>query len=206
MPIDNWIAFLVASIVITLIPGPSVLLVISQALTKGKAAAFMCIAGDVVGTIVLIILSYMGLGAILAASTVLFQITKWAGICYLAYLGYRQIADARNGQELATHEDNDASNWQSFWIGSVTAVLNPKAIIFYMAFLAQFISPEGNVFVQLSILTATSIMTIIVFLTIYALIAAKAKDLLSSARAQRNIGYTGGGMMIAGSAVMAATR
>lgn len=206
MSLENWIAFLIASFVVTIIPGPSVLLVISQALTKGKAAAFMCILGDVVGTIFLIAFSYIGLGAILAASAVLFQAVKWSGICYLAYLGYRQIVDATRELNEIQDDRSMASNWRSFWIGSITAVLNPKAIIFYMAFLAQFISPEGSVVIQLVVLIMTSIFVIIFLLSIYALVAATARTTLRSHSARKNIGYVGGGMMIAGSALMAVTR
>lgn len=96
MSFQSWLAFSAACIVLTLIPGPSVLLVIGQALAKGRAAAMMCILGDVVGSIILIGLSFMGVGAVLAASAALFQIVKWAGVFYLAYLGYRQIVEARN--------------------------------------------------------------------------------------------------------------
>ncbi|MFT4961540.1 MAG: homoserine/homoserine lactone efflux protein [Paracoccaceae bacterium] len=82
---------------LTLILGPSVLLVVGQALSKGRKAAMMCVAGDVVGGIVLMGLSFAGVGAILATSAILFQIVKWTGVIYLAYLGYRQIIEARAG-------------------------------------------------------------------------------------------------------------
>lgn len=206
MSLENWFAFTFACVVLTLIPGPSVLLVIGQALTKGKKAAMMCIAGDLIGSIVLMLLSFLGVGAILATSAVLFQAVKWAGVFYLAYLGYRQISDARKDVfELPGHKGTSAG-WGSLWAGTITAILNPKAIVFYMAFLAQFIDPAGNLALQITVLTATSTLVIAVLLSAYALIAARARRAFQSSAARRKIGYTGGTFLIGGSVLMATTR
>lgn len=206
MSLDNLLAFTIASIVITLIPGPSVLLVISQALSKGRGAAAMCIIGDVVGTIFLMLFSFMGLGAVLATSAALFQAVKWAGVLYLAYLGYRQIVETRYQPMEVVQDVALASSWKSFWIGSVTAVLNPKAIIFYMAFLAQFIDPQRDAATQLGILILVSSLVIAVLLSGYALLAMKARQVFFGRAFRTRLGYAGGGLMIAGSAWMAATR
>lgn len=206
MTFESWLAFTIASILLTLIPGPSVLLVISQALARGKNAAMMCILGDMMGTVVLMFLSFMGVGALLAASAVLFQVVKWAGVLYLAYLGFRQIQEATSQTDEVADAPRTASSWGSFWAGSITAILNPKAIIFYMAFLAQFIDPAGNFMLQMGILTATSVAIVAVLLTGYALVAARARTTFQSPSMRRKIGYAGGGLMIGGSALMAATR
>ncbi|MEP3428144.1 MAG: LysE family translocator [Roseibium sp.] len=206
MSVETWFAFTTACIVLTLIPGPSVLLVIGQAMIKGKQAAMMCIFGDVVGSILLIGLSFIGVGALLAASAVLFQTVKWAGVFYLAYLGYRQIIDARNETAFVGPDSTALNSWKSFWVGAVTAVLNPKAIIFYMAFLTQFIDPERNMALQLGIMIVTSSLAVVVPLTGYALLAARARRIFQSKSAQRKIGYTGGTCLIGGSVFMAATR
>ncbi len=206
MTFDSWLAFTLASIVLTLIPGPSVLLVISLAIAKGRKAAMMCIVGDMVGTVVLIVLSLLGVGALLAASATLFQLVKWAGVLYLAYLGLCQILDARNLPDIADDEQHISSPWQSFWAGSITAILNPKAVIFYMAFLAQFIDPESSFVLQMGILTITSITIVAILLAGYALIAAHARTRLKSQSVRKKIGYVGGGIMIGGSTLMAATR
>ncbi|KAA5606550.1 LysE family translocator [Roseospira marina] len=206
MALDTWIAFTIACVVLTVIPGPSVMLVIAQALTRGRTAAVMCILGDVVGSIVLMGLSFAGVGAILAASALLFQVVKWAGVLYLAWLGIRQIRAARHdAPDMARHAGH-ASSWGSFWAGTVTAVLNPKAIVFYMAFLAQFIEPHGDLAFQLAVLTVTSSLVVVVLLAGYAVIAERAGRLFDSRRARRRMGYAGGGFMIGGSAVMAVTR
>lgn len=209
MSFETWLAFTTACIVLTLIPGPSVLLVIGQSITRGKKAAMMCIFGDVIGNIVLMGLSFAGVGAILAASAVLFQIVKWLGVLYLAWLGYRQIIEARQVSTETTNaptSEHIGSNWRSFWAGTITAILNPKAIIFYMAFLAQFINPQADLASQLTILTLTSSMVVVVLLTGYALLAARARETFQSPRARKRMGYTGGTFMIGGSVLMATTR
>lgn len=206
MSLQTWLAFALACAVLTAIPGPSVMLVVGQSITRGRTAAMMCILGDLVGGVVLMGLSFAGVGALLAASAVLFQIVKWAGVLYLAWLGYRQIAEARQAGGEMSFAAPERSSWGSFWAGTVTAILNPKAIVFYMAFLAQFIDPQGDMAFQLAVLIATSSLVVAVLLAGYALAASRARGLFQSSRARRRMGFAGGGFMIGGSALMAATR
>lgn len=206
MSLETWLAYTLACVVLTIIPGPSVMLVVGQTLMRGKAAAVMCILGDVVGSIVLTGLSFAGVGAILAASTVLFQIVKWTGVVYLAWLGYSQIREARRDSVSLEPGVPTGSAWGSFWAGTLTAIFNPKAIVFYMAFLAQFIDPAADMTVQLVVLTLTSSVVVMVLLAGYALIAARARKLFQTRLARRRMGYAGGGFMIGGSALMAVTR
>lgn len=206
MSLETWLAYAVACAVLTIIPGPSVMLVIGQSLMRGRMAAMMCILGDVVGGIVLMGLSFAGVGAILAASALLFQIVKWAGVLYLAWLGYSQIRAARGETDRLAFTPGESSFWGSFWAGAVTAILNPKAIVFYMAFLAQFIDPQGDMPVQLALLIVTSSVVVAVLLAGYAFAAGRARALFGSRGARRRMGYASGGFMIGGSALMAATR
>ncbi|WP_319519163.1 LysE family translocator [uncultured Martelella sp.] len=208
MSVESWVAYLIACVVLTVIPGPSVMLVIGQSLTRGRAAAMMGVLGTVVGSIALLGLSFAGVGAVLAASALLFQLVKWAGVFYLAWLGIEQIRAAR-GEEAAVDlvpEQDTAAVWSCFRAGALTAVLNPKSIVFYMAFLAQFIAPDGNLALQLALLTLTSSLVVVVVLGCYALVAARMRTLLGSRAARRRAGYAGGGFMIGGSAFMAVTR
>ncbi|POF34585.1 LysE family translocator [Roseibium marinum] len=206
MPLENWIAFTVACIVLTLIPGPSVLLVVGQALTRGEKAAMMCVAGDLIGGLVLMLLSFLGVGAVLAASALLFQAVKWMGVLYLAYLGCRQIVDARKDMFELSGSGNTSTGWGSLCAGAVTAVLNPKAIVFYMAFLAQFIDPAGNLVRQMTILTATSTLVVAVLLSAYAVIAIRARQVFQSRAARQKVGYAGGTFLLGGSILIAASR
>ncbi len=206
MHIEIWLAFVLACAVLTLIPGPSVLLVVGQSITRGRKAAMLCILGDMLGGVVLMGLSFLGVGAVLATSAILFQLVKWIGVAYLAYLGYRQIMDARTHRAPDLDNAQPISAWGSFWAGCLTAILNPKAIIFYMAFLTQFIDPNADIAPQVMILIMTSTAVVAVLLTGYAMMAAKARRTFRSETARKNMAYTGGGFMIGGSLLMATTR
>lgn len=205
MDIELWLAFVAAYTVVSLIPGPSVFMVTAFALTRGTRAAFWCILGDVIGGFFVIALSLVGVGAILAASAELFQIVKWAGILYMAYLGYRQIVDARRSgaPDVSVASLSARAGMKA---GFLVGVLNPKAILFYMAFLSQFLSPDGDRFLQFAILAVTSAIVVGAVLGGYALAAARARRAFRSETARRRFGYAGGGFLIGGSLFMAATR
>lgn len=206
MKFELWLAFVATYSVISIIPGPSVLMVTGRALSCGTKAAFWCILGELIGGVVLVGLSLLGVGAILAASAELFQIVKWAGIFYMAYLGYRQIAKARNDDIMRTPAIERVDGFANVKIGFFTAVLNPKAILFYVAFLSQFLDPTANIYAQFVIVAATSTVVVGVILGGYALLAAQARNSFRSARARRRLEYTGGGLLIGGSVLMSATR
>ncbi|MEM7544589.1 MAG: LysE family translocator [Pseudomonadota bacterium] len=200
MDFITWLAFVITYAVVSAVPGPSVLMVTSQAMTNGRRAAFLCILGDVTGGVLLIALSLFGLGAIIGTSAVLYEIVKWAGVIYIAWLGIQQIRQARRAPPLAERARGARI---SIGIGFLTGVLNPKAITFYTAFLAQFIDPAGDAGLQFMILTATSTVVVGGVLGAYALAAARARDILQSPAARRRLGYAGGGCLIGGSAFMA---
>lgn len=202
MPIDNLIAYVIAIAVISIIPGPSVFMVIGQTLSRGMRAAMACIAGDVAGGVIVITTSYFGLGLILSSSSLAFMAVKWAGVAYMAYLGIAQILSARNLKEI----EATTSSRGSLGAGFLTGVLNPKAIMFYMAFLAQFIEPNAPQFPQFLILMTTSVVVVALVLGAYALLAGYVGARLQSIKARKRMGYAGGSCILGGSAVMAATQ
>ncbi len=154
----------------------------------------------------MIALSLFGVGSILAASSELFQIVKWAGVAYMAYLGITQILEARRQNEITVSQPRVPNDAASFKAGFFTAVLNPKAIIFYIAFLSQFLDPDGNIYAQFAIVAVSSTVIVALVLGGYALLAGQARRMFRSPKAQRRFGYTGGGCLLGGSAFMAATR
>ena len=205
MKLELWLAFVAACAVISVIPGPSVLAVTAYALTRGIRTAFLCILGDLIGGFFLIALSLFGVGAILAASAELFQVVKWAGAAYMACLGYSQIAAARRDDPPGVIASESGSGLASARAGFLVGILNPKAIIFYTAFLSQFLDPTGDPLSQFAILIATSTVVVGVILGGYALLAAQARRLFQSRKARRRFGYAGGGFMVGGSVFMATT-
>ncbi len=206
MTIDTLIAFIIASAVITLIPGPCVLLLIGQSLSKGFRTAFASIGGILIGDIFLMILSLLGVGAIMSASPVLFQIIKWAGVFYMAYLGYLAIADGRKPISNLSNGAYSSEIFKSFKAEFLSAALNPKGIMFYMAFLSQFIDQNANILIQINILILTSTIVVGLILAIYVILSVKAKILLQGSNAKKKIGYVGGGSLIAASIFTAVAR
>lgn len=205
MNFELWVAFIIASAVMTLIPGPSVMLITGRAITQGTRAALICIAGDLIAGVVLMVFSLWGVGAILNASPLLFQIVKWAGVAYMLYLGISQIIEARKSHA-STVENKQIIARDNLRDGFVSAILNPKALAFYLAFLTQFLDPTGDLWVQFSILIVTSSVVVGLVLLGYVIVAAKARQLFQSKSATKWFGYTGGSFMVGAGVWMASTR
>ncbi len=206
MKLELWLAFIATYTVVSAVPGPSVFMVTGIALTWGTKAAFLCILGELIGGVALIALSLFGVGALLATSSELFQLVKWAGVLYMAYLGISQIAEARRHGKTELPEPKRCNGLASARAGFFTAVLNPKAIIFYVAFLSQFLDSDGSIYMQFAVVVMTSTAIVAVVLGIYALIAVQARRTFQSPKARRRFGYTGGSFLLGSSAFMAATR
>lgn len=203
MDFDLWLTYLIACTLLSLIPGPSILLVTGLALTRGLKAAYLNIAGAALGGAILIMLSLLGVGALLQTSATLFTAVKWLGVAYLAFLGITQIRNTRQQQSSALKQENNSGSFAS---GFFTALLNPKSIVFYMAFISQFIDPAGQQLQQYSILIITALSSAAIVMAGYSLLAARTRRILSSRRAQSRIGYTSGGLYLGGSLLMASTR
>ncbi|WP_299153589.1 LysE family translocator [uncultured Tateyamaria sp.] len=207
MTFETWLSYAVAYTVLSLIPGPSVLMVLGQSLSRGMGAALFCILGDVLGGVVVMSASYIGLGVILATSSAAYQGLKWAGVAYMAWLGISQIIAARRlveGDLLETaHSVPRAASLRA---GFLTGTLNPKAILFYVAFLAQFMDTAYPMTPQFLILMATSMMVVFIVLAGYALLASQAREMMRSIKARKRMGYGSGSLLLGGSALMATSR
>lgn len=198
-----WLAFILAYALLAAIPGPSVMMTVSQALAKGRLAAMTCIAGDLLGGIVMMSLAFAGIGSVLASSALAFQVMKWLGVAYLAWLGISQIRAAHQPRQVAGQA---APRLATMRAGFLVGVLNPKAIGFYLAFLPQFIRQDLPHLPQLLVLGVSATLVTGLVLTAYALLADRLRGAVYGARARRRFGYAGGSVMLGGSAIMAATR
>lgn len=204
MNIEVWTTYVAAFTILSLIPGPSVFMVIGQSLSQGLGAAFYCIAGDLLGGVVMMTVAYVGLGTILAASSEVYLVIKWAGVAYMAWLGISQILAARQLSEETLRTSATATvRSGSLKAGFLTGILNPKAILFYVAFLAQFMNPAYPMTPQFLTLMATSTGIVLVVLGAYALLASQARRAFQSLRARKRMGYAGGSFLLGGSALMA---
>jgi threonine/homoserine/homoserine lactone efflux protein len=149
--IHNFWLFALASFLLNITPGNDMLYVISRSAGQGVRAGIISSLGIMTGCLVHLIGAAAGLSAILASSAMAFSIVKYAGACYLVYLGLKAILN-RKPAALATAEKPVAvSDRKIFWQGVLTNVLNPKVALFFLAFLPQFIELHGG-HAQVSIL------------------------------------------------------
>lgn len=154
MPFEIWVTFVIASAILVAIPGPTVMTVVSYALSKGRQAGWASVAGVALGDFTAMTLSLAGAGALLATSTTLFMALKFFGALYLIWLG---INLWRSNTKLSMPEtiNSKASNRTIFLNTYMVTALNPKCIIFFVAFVPQFISTNDPAMPQMIILETT---------------------------------------------------
>lgn len=194
MTIELWLAYVVTVAVLLVIPGPTILTVISYSLTHGPRANLPMVTGVALGDSTALALSLLGLGALLAASATGFAVVKTVGGLYLVYLGVRLL---RSG--IAPAETNPPavpdSRWRLLVHTWLVTALNPKGIVFFVAFLPQFITPHGNVVPQLWLLAITFVAMAIINATLYARFATAAQGMLASTRARSGFNLAGGSLL-----------
>jgi threonine/homoserine/homoserine lactone efflux protein len=194
MTFESWAAFTAASAVLLIIPGPTVLLVISYALGQGWRTVLPMTVGVALGDFTAMTLSLLGLGALLATSATLFTVLKWVGAAYLVYLGIRLW---RAGGTLDAAPRTDAVSAAKMlghaWL--VTA-LNPKSITFFVAFLPAFLDPQADFLTQMVVFETTFLVLAFANAFGYALVAARARGFVANPRAIGVVNKVGGGLLI----------
>jgi len=194
MAIELWAAFALASCVLLIIPGPTILTVISYSIAHGNRARIPLIAAVALGDSTALVLSIAGLGAVLATSAWLFTALKWAGGLYLIYLGIKLLL-AKTSPLTIEEADRVGSQWKLFGNTWLVTALNPKGIIFFVAFLPQFIDTAVPAAPQLWILSITFVVLATLNATLYAVFGASARRMLSSPKAQRRFNIGGGSLL-----------
>lgn len=176
MPLDLWLTFVAASTALLLIPGPTVLLVLSYALSKGRSVALASAAGVALGDFVAMSAALLGLGAIVLTSATAFTILKWIGAVYLIWLGVKLIRSAP-GDGLTPARAVTAKS--VFGHTAAVTALNPKSIGFFIAFVPQFIQPQAPLLPQFSILIVTFVGLAALNTLAYALAADRLRHVIA---------------------------
>ena len=179
MTFELWIAFVAASTALLLIPGPTVLLVMSYALGQGRRVALATVAGVALGDLIAMTASLAGLGALVLASAQLFVVLKWLGAIYLIYLGiklFRSASSARLGDTAAM---SGIPSKGVFGHAAAVTALNPKSIVFFIAFVPQFIVPTQPLMPQFVILVVTFVGLAAINALAYALLADQLRNKIS---------------------------
>lgn len=202
MSLELWFAFVVAASILLWIPGPTILLVVSYALTRGRHTALSTTMGAVLGDLVAMTLSLLGVGALLAASAELFMVMKWLGAAYLVYLGIRMWRAQPTEPNVAAVPNGRAAR-SAFGHAFAVTLLNPKSILFFIAFLPQFVSPAAPALPQMVILGATFLGLAFLACFSYGLFAGSLRESVGSPARQRLVNRVGGSALI-GAGVFAA--
>ena len=199
LPSRLW-EYLIATILIILAPGPSVLFTIARAIAWGRVAAIATVIGNAAGMFLVSVLVALGIGPLLQRSEILYNGIQWAGGAYLIYLGYASIAaskvDAADMQKTVGGKPSFFTSVRNgFWVG----VLNPKSVVFFAAILPQFIDQEkNNVTAQLLLLGAIFALIALISDGSYGLLAGTIRQWLSGdVKRLIFMRLTGGVVMIA---------
>lgn len=205
MPLELWIAFALASAALLAIPGPTVMLVVSYALGRGRATGWASVPGVTLGDFTAMTASLLGAGALLAASATAFMVLKIVGAAYLIWLGIKlwrakpEIGDVPAEQE-------KGGNRAIFWHAYVVTALNPKGIVFFVAFVPQFIDPAGNTLLQFAILEATFLTLAALNVIFWVIAAGTLRERFRKPETLRLVNRIGGSFLIGAGLLTAAMR
>jgi homoserine/homoserine lactone efflux protein len=200
---NTWLNFALVALVVTLVPGPAFIVVLTTALRRGFKPGAYATAGIVIGDAVYFFLTAVGLGSLLATSFWTFTIIKWLGIIYLVYLGARSLFFPSNG--LIAADGRSLPGRSSFVTALTVQLANPKLLLFLAALLPQFLDPTRPIALQLAVLGPIFMLSDTVIYLLLSMLAARARPLLASRRATRIVSRVSGLAML-GAAARVATK
>jgi threonine/homoserine/homoserine lactone efflux protein len=201
---ESWLAFTAATAVLLVIPGPTILLVISYALGQGWRSALPMAIGVALGDFTAMTVSMLGLGALLATSATVFTILKWIGAAYLIWLGVK-LWRAGGALNAAPRTDR-ASAVKMLAHAWIVTALNPKSITFFVAFLPQFLDPQGAFLEQMIIFEATFLVLAFANALTYAVVASRARAAIRNERVIGTVNRVGGSLLIGAGVLTASLR
>ncbi len=206
MDFQLWIAFVSASIALLLIPGPTVILVLSYALSQGRKVAVASAAGVTLGDLIAMTASLAGLGALVLTSAAHFTIIKWIGAAYLIWMGIGMLRSAGAQKGLHVIETAVLPVGRIFRHAAMVTALNPKSIMFFIAFVPQFIHPEAPLLPQFAILIGTFVGLAAINALVYALLADRLRNTIKRPAVLTWLTRAGGSALIAMGALTATLR
>lgn len=203
MPLDLYLAYVLACAVITLVPGPTVTVIIANSLAHGTRAGLLNVAGTQLGLALMMALLVVGLSSVIAAMGWLFDWLRLAGAAYLVWLGWKLV---RAPDMLAQAGGNALAPRGGFLVqGFLVLLANPKALLWFGAFIPQFVDPTGNYVAQIILLGVTAMAVAAVSDGAYALLTGRAGTFFSRRRV-RLVSRLSGGFLIGGGIWLALTR
>jgi len=206
MLLETWLAFFAACWIISLSPGAGAIASMASGLQHGFLRGYWNAIGLQLGLLLQIVIIAAGVGAVLAASATAFQAIKWFGVLYLLYLAVKQwrALPADISEETQQKPTGKASSL--VLRGFLVNVGNPKALVFMLAVLPQFINPHAPLLAQYLTIAATMITVDLIVMAGYTGLAAKVLRLLRTPRQQRRMNRTFAGLFVAAATLLATLR
>ncbi|QQG37063.1 MAG: LysE family translocator [Micavibrio aeruginosavorus] len=199
---DLLIPFVLATIILGLIPGPNVALTVANSLAHGTRYGLLTVAGTSSAMVPQLILTVMGLSTFITLLSQWFDVLRWAGVAYLVYLGIRECLAPV--QDLAHIQAKAQSVHEIYWRGFLVSLTNPKTLLFYGAFFPQFIAGDAHVTEQLIVLALSFILVIGCIDSLWACMAGAARRYLLGKTVWRN--RISGGFLIIAAILLAVIR
>lgn len=194
MSLNTWLIYLLAAVGLSLSPGPNGLLALTHGALHGRRKAIYTVLGGASGFVVVIALSMFGIGALLKTSLGLLTAMKWVGGGYLVWLGVQVWRSPPIGVEVRG-QAKPRAGWSLFRQGALSALTNPKAVLFFAAFLPQFIDPSRSLVTQFVIMAGTFAVIEVAFEVVIASLAHRISRWLQ--RVGRRFNQACGGVFIA---------
>ena len=202
MSLELYAAYLVACVVIVVVPGPTVTLIVANSLRYGTRAGFLNVLGTQVGEAIIITAAGIGLASLIEAMGHWFDWLRLAGAAYLIWLGWKMI---RSSGEIADGVPGRAPRGGFLMQGAIVALSNPKTLLFFGAFFPQFIDPSRDYVLQIAVMGVTAMVISAISDSLYALASGRAGRALS-ARRVRLLSRLSGGCLIGGGVWLAVSR
>ena len=185
MALDTWLAFFLASWIISLSPGAGAIASMSSGLQYGFRRGYWNVIGLQIALALQILIVAAGVGAVLATSALAFNLIKWFGVAYLLYLAYKQWQQPPSVVSAEQRAEQQVQPLAMMFRGFLVNISNPKAIVFMLAVLPQFITPSDPLVPQYGLMMATMIAVDMIVMAGYTCLAAKVLLFLRSPRQQR---------------------
>ncbi len=205
MALELFLPFLIATAILLATPRPTILLILSYALAQGRGVALAVVAGVMLGDLLAMTATLLGLSVILAASALLFTVMKWAGALYLAWMGWQMIRSAGEAS-MKLASISSRSHMTAFRDSALVTLLNPKSIGFFIAFVPQFIDTGAPAGPQFAVMIASFVGLGGLNALAYALLAGRLRRHITRPRFLAWLRRGSGGVLIAMAAFTATLR
>lgn len=203
MSLEIWLAFIAASLILTMTPGPSILLGVVHSMKYGVRKVIFTALGDISANFIQMIIVSAGLGIIISNSELAFSIIKWLGVATLFYMGFKMLFDSPKQLQTLDTSHGSISAYKLYLSGFFVAAGNPKAIVFFTAFFPQFIDTSKPLLSQMMIMCPTMAALDFTWVMLYAISANKCLGFIQNK--PKLLNRIGGSTLLGAATVLAMT-